>query len=199
MQAAEEIDTEVNKLGRSLKGPDQIIAPIARYQEQANAFEGQVDNLLTLARLNRWATGRLLLVVKERLKHGQFERWLEDRRDMLGFSKSSAENYMKLARDYTTARRFLEKVAPLREMYARGEAQKETDPLDTKAPKDSHARSTERPTKMEAMMKTMTGLQKCLRHVSESEEKLDKGQLDQLKLVKIELDRFFEKLIADNP
>lgn len=194
-QAAEAVEREIHELMERSLGPDQMIETITLYRGQADSFAGQAETLRILGRLNRWATGRVLLLVKAALKHGQFEEWLGRHREALGFGKSSAENFMKLARGYPTAGRLLEEELPLREMYGREVDQKDDDPTTTEDPEVPNRRAGGLPSKTDALMKIMTSVQKQLRLVSESDQRLNDDQLRQLKLVKVELDRFFEKIL----
>lgn len=198
-QAAEAMDREIHELTSRPLTPDLMIESITRYRDRANSFAGQAEKLRILGRLNRWAMGRVLLMVKTALKHGPFEAWLEGHREMLGFGKSSAENYMKLARDYHTTGRFLEVELPLREMYGREVDQNDDDPTTTEDPEVPDRRAGGPPSKTEALLRTLTTVQKQLRHVSESDQRLDDDQLRQVKLVKVELDRFFEKILNQPP
>jgi cell division protein ZapA (FtsZ GTPase activity inhibitor) len=193
-QAAEAMDREINELLKRPLDPDQMIGTITMYLGRANTFAGQAETLRILGRLNRWGTGRVLLLVKAALKHGQFEEWLGRHREALGFGKSSAENFMKLARDYPAAGRFLEEELPLREMYGRDADSEDDDSTTTQESKDPNTRVAGCPSKTEALLKILTTVQKQLRHVSESDQRPDDDQLRQLKLVKTELDRFFEKI-----
>lgn len=140
--------------------------------------------------------GRALLMVKRALVHGQFENWLEGHREMLGFGKSSAENFMKLARNYPTAARFLEEELPLREMYERDAASEGDDSSSNDETEDQSSRAASLSSKTDTLLKSLTtGAEGSRRHVSESDQRLDDDQLRQLKLVKMELDRFFEKIL----
>lgn len=188
--AAEAVDREIHELTERSLDPDQMIELITRYRGQADSFSGQAETLRILGRLNRWAAGRVLLLAKAALKHGQFEEWLEGHREDLGFGKSSAENFMKLARDYPTAALFLKEELPLRELYGR-EAAGEDGPSTTNA----RSRVSDLPSKTDTLLKTLTTVQKQMRHVSESDQAIDDDQLRQLKLAKAELDRFFEKIL----
>lgn len=194
-QAAEDTDREINELTERSLDLDQMIGSIAMYRIRANSFAGQAEKLRILGRLNRWAMGRALLMVKRALVHGQFENWLEGHREMLGFGKSSAENFMKLARNYPTAARFLEEELPLREMYERDAASEGDDSSSNDETEDQSSRAASLSSKTDTLLKSLTTVQKQLRHVSESDQRLDDDQLRQLKLVKMELDRFFEKIL----
>ena len=193
-EAASEIDLTVGKFV-SLPA-HELVEPISNFVTREHQCVVQAGRLSGTGRLNRWATGRLLLAVKKSVKHGMFEAWLEEHRPKLGFGKSSAENYMKLARKYETAERFLKEDAPLREMYERDNASEESDtPNSPKAGKDTSAGLS----KAECLMKCLTTLQKRMCQLTESGEQLEAEQICQLKLVKDEIDRFFNHLINQNP
>ena len=189
-EAASEIDLTLGKL-ISLPA-HELVEPISTFVTLEHQCVVQAGRLSGTGRLNRWATGRLLLAVKKSVKHGMFEAWVEEHRPKLGFGKSSAENYMKLARKYETAERFLKGDASLREMYERGNVSEESDTSERpKAGKDTSAGTS----KAECLMKCLTTLQKRMRHLTESGEQLETDQVRQFKLVKNEIDRFFNHLI----
>ena len=194
-QVAEAMDQEILELSERSLAPDRMINSISEYRNRADSFAGQAEKLRILGRLNRWATGRVLMMVKRSLKHGQFENWLQEHREVLGFGKSSAENFMKLARNYPTAARFLEEELPLREMYERDAALEGDDSSSNDETEDQSSRAASLSSKTDTLLKSLTTVQKQLRHVSESDQRLDDDQLRQLKLVKVELDRFFEKIL----
>jgi hypothetical protein len=175
----------------------ELVEPIANFVTRERQCAIQAGRLSATSRLNRWATGRLLIAAKKSLRHGTFEAWLEEHRLKLGFSKSTAENYMKLARKYETAEQFMMEDAPLREMYERGKVL-EDEEFETsdkpKAGKDKFAG----PSKAECLMSCLTSLQKRMRHLMESGEQLEPNQVRQLTLVKDEIDRFFNQIITKN-
>jgi hypothetical protein len=195
--AAWEIDRKIVSV---VTGPvEHMVEPIVAFRRSVDHCALQAGNLEVMARLNKWAMGRILRVVKAELKHGQFEAWLKQHRDELGFGKSSAENYMALAAQYRSAHHFLKEDAPLRELYNRQHADEDDDSCEA-ATQVEHEQQIERgklnhASKAEALMKSLTTLQKRLRHLTETDEQLEADQIRQLKLVKTEIDRFFNAII----
>lgn len=197
--AFQEVANEVQSaVGKFVALPvHELVEPIANFVTRERQCIFEAGHLSATSRLNRWATGRLLIAAKKSLKHGAFEAWLEEHRLKLGFGKSTAENYMKLARKYETAEQFMMEDAPLREMYERGKVL-EDEEFETsdhpKAGKDKLAG----PSKAECLMNCLTSLQKRMRHLTESDEQLEPSQVRQLTLVKDEIDRFFNQIINQN-
>ena len=196
--ASDAIDREV--LSLSARPVDQMVDPIAAFHNRSNRFLTQAKEMEILGRLARWATGRSLLMAKAELARGKFEAWLRRHRDTLGFGKSSAENYMKLARKFPTATLFLAEETPLRGLYSPKKSEDDGD--NNAAPDDAPTFEPKRkfpgPSRTEALMKSLTGLQKRLRLVTESDVRITGDQLVQLKLVKTEIDRFFKTILSQH-
>ena len=187
---AEQLDAEVLKV---IDLPaDQMIEPILKFMDLERSNMQHAEKLTALSRLHCWATGQALIGAKKKIKRGKFESWIKAN---FSFSKSSAENYMKLARDYPNAMSFLEKETPLRQLYA----DKAQSTEDCAPAEDAFVDSTkiEPSSKIELMLNSLTNSQKCMRHVTESEEQLDDHQIGQFDLVFKELERY-RKIITKN-
>lgn len=173
----------------SLQEVTEGITKIFLWEKQAHI--GSV-NLANMAKVSRWCMGHCLLRIKRELGHGNYGPWLEENRERIGFSQRSAENYTNLAKEYEALEDFLES------LRAEPDAEEEID--DEQLESEVDPGKTERdlvgskPTKVEGVLKSCTTLQKRIRQLVESGEKLSSADLAQIKSVGRELNELMEKV-----
>lgn len=183
----------------------------ARVKELHSELQALGDRALTLA----MKAGKILCKIKNDGSHGNWESYVKND---LGIHPRTASNYMRLCSYEDEINKWMHKksisdlgVRAALDYLAKKKKKATTshssessinsahgsDPSFTLEDNASSSKNNNAaiPSKTEALEKSLTNLQKRLRLVTESGEKLKSHQITQLKLVKAQIDRFYETII----
>ncbi|MBK1818225.1 hypothetical protein JIN84_21555 [Luteolibacter yonseiensis] len=152
-------------------------------------YEFSLSKSSLQAQLQRWLAGTLLNKRKRQLGHGKFGQWRKRKLIETGImSERTSQRFMELAEKYEDPRLMLEEVARVHD----ADRLQELSPTE-KAPKPKSGSIT----KTADLMASLTGLQRKLRVFQTSGERLKEEEANQLRLMKMQLDRFFVAILAD--
>jgi hypothetical protein len=136
-----------------------------------------------------WACGMLLNSAKTRLGRIGFGQWRDANLVPDVMSERTTQRYMKLADSSKNVKALLEWSPSLRQAYIACGVLPESEPSAGDEEPDESP-------KTRALLSSLTGLQKNLRLFSGSGESLGKGERKQLELVRMELNQFFDEILA---
>lgn len=178
---------EVVDVAKDMKDED-LISGIKTYSDLALKHARLSVKLGASALVFAWATGKLLNAAKFRSDHGSFGTWRNENLDLGAISERTLQRYMLLAKNYPDVKALLHWNSGLRQAYVAcgilPEPEKTVGEVD-----DEPAPKTR------ALLTSLSGLQKNLRLFTGSGEKLVKADLTQLRLMRDELNRFFNQVI----
>jgi hypothetical protein len=182
--------TNIQKVIARMEGSDvkNLLADILSYSGRASKYAQTTIDASRLALLCAWTCGKLINAAKKTLGRGGFGAWRDEHLTKSGLSTRTSQRYMKLAESYRDVDSLLGDGLGLRKSYIACGILPEPEKPDTKP-------VTEEAPKTAALLKSLTGLQKRLRQLTQSKVELQKPQITQLKLLRNELDRIFNQLI----
>lgn len=178
---------EVVEVAEKMKAED-LISGIKTYSDLALKHARLSVKLGASALVFAWATGKLLNAAKSRFGRGSFGTWRNENLDLGAISERTLQRYMLLAKNYPDVKALLHWNPGLRQAYVAcgilPEPERTVGEVD-----DEPAPKTQ------ALLTSLSSLQKNLRLFTGSGEKLVKADLTQLKLMRDELNRFFDQVI----
>ena len=189
------IQTEISEVETLIQSVEQM--PENLLLDRIKLASARVDDYTFKARLSTaqsllyvWATGTMLNATKKKLGHGHFSKWCHTHIVTAGImSERTCQRYMKLATENPDISAFLEQGKSIRQSYIAAGVIAEPEEAPAATEKNGAPKS-------HALMSALSGLQKKLRLFSTSAERLTTEERNQLKLMKIELDRFFAQALA---
>ena len=158
------------------------------YADQAARYSQIALKSGASALVYAWACGKLLNAAKARLGRGDFGKWRTENLLSDSLSERTTARYMMLAKQCDDVKSLLEWSPSLRQAYIACGILPEPERTSAEEGEDTAP-------KTHALLTSLSGLQKNLRLFTGSGEKLGKADLTQLKLMRDELDRFFEQVI----
>jgi hypothetical protein len=137
-----------------------------------------------------WGCGKLLEAAKARVGHGKFDKWREQNLGKEVMSQRTSQRYMKLAKDWENVEALLEWHPTLRQAYIASGVL--PAPPDRQHPVDGDREAAKR----QALLSSITGIQKRLRLFDGVKGELEADEKAQLKLAKAEIDEFFDRIFS---
>ncbi len=163
-----------------------ILKSIKEYSGRAADFAKDTIRTSTCALVCAWACGRLLLVAKGKMKHGEFTPWCEANISAI-MSATTKQRYMRLAENFNNVRDLLTSGSTLRQAYIG---------LGI-LPKPEKSRGQEdAPTQTCHLLKTIKVAQKKLQRIVASKEKLETPERQQLRTARKELDTLLDIILG---
>jgi hypothetical protein len=168
----------------------ELARGINTYSKQASAFALDAVKSGTTALVYAWACGRLLNAAKEKFGRGGFGKWRADYLEPGVISERTSQRYMQLAAKNQEVRPLLEWSPSLRQAYIACGVLPEPPERETGDEEDTES------SKRQELLSSITGIQKKLRLFSGLKGKLGAAEKNQLKLAKMEIDRFFDEILG---
>lgn len=162
---------------------------VQHYAKQAASFSNIAVRASASALVYAWGCGKLLNAAKEKYGRSEFGRWRDTNLVPFVMSERTSQRYMQLANLHDDVRALLEWNPGLRQAYVACGILPEPERADGEEDK-------EKAPKTQAVLRSLTGLQKNLRLFTTSGEKLGKIERTQLALVRRELNRFFDQILS---
>jgi hypothetical protein len=168
---------------------DNLLGEIKSASQRLGAAQFLVRRGSSQAWLYQWSMGKMILAMKEKLPHGDFGKWRNENLVKANIMcERTSQRYMDLTTDHPDVRAFLEATASRLQSEPVGDTD---DASEASHPKNKTSKAN-------ALLSALSGLQNKLRRFAESKEKLSADQLIQLRNVKDEIDRFYERTLADD-
>jgi hypothetical protein len=167
---------------------DPIIPSIKKFAKQAADLSRQAVKTGASALVYAWACGKLLIAAKTKLKRSDFGKWRDENLGADVISERTSQRYMQLAKQFDNVETLLKWSPSLRQAYIACGILPEPEARDTEE-EDNDLPKTR------ALLTSLNGLQRNLRLFAGSTEKLGKAELTELKLVRDELNQFFNQVI----
>jgi hypothetical protein len=168
---------------------DSLAAAITICAEEADTNAEEALGSACLAVVSVWNCGGLLNIAKKQMRHGEFQKWFNDRIDVPGFSLRTAQRYMKLAGLNPRLTDLIASNPSIRQAYiACGILAEPPETEKTNKDFDATARL--------GLLRSIASVQTRLRRFSEKKIKLDKKTRKDLLATKAEIDQLFKALIG---
>lgn len=184
-----------NILAESFEAGDlnDLSKVILQFSKSAELKARDTVHTAALSILDAWLCGCALNLAKNKLKHGDFKNWFQSQCSKKAWGHSplslrTAQRYMQLARNFTTAEDVLNSSPTLRQAYLICGAL--PAPLETDNPEVSDREAVART----RLLKSVTSIQKRLRQFADKKISIDKGTRKELLGAKKEIDRLFASL-----
>ena len=171
-------------------GAEPIIPPIKDFAIQATKLSRQAIQTGASVLVYAWACGKLLIAAKAKLGRSDFGEWRDKNLGPDVISERTSQRYMVLAKQCDDVKALLEWSPSLRQAYIacgilpEPPERENTDGIDSDQ------------IKREALLASITGIQKKLRMFSGLKGKLGAADKTHLKLAKRQIDKFFEQILA---
>ena len=166
----------------------KIVTSIKDYSSRATKHAHTAVESGASALVYAWGSGKLLNAAKTKLGRGDFGDW---RKKHLcdDITERTSQRYMQLAKRYEDVRALLEWSPSLRQAYIACGILPE--PPERAADEESDADEIKR----QALLSSITGIQKKLRLFYGLKGKLGAGDKTQLKLAKQQIDEFLQQIL----
>ncbi|MGB6222605.1 hypothetical protein [Haloferula sp.] len=166
-----------------------VVKSIKDFAAQASQHAIRAVQAGASALVYAWGSGKLLNAAKAKLGRGDFGAWREKNLGNEIMSERTSQRYMALAKQWQDVRALLEWSPTLRQAYVACGVLPQPPERESEAGDDAEA------AKREALLSSITGIQKKLRLFSGLEGKLGAAEKKQLKLAKMEIDAFFDQIL----
>ena len=163
---------------------------INAYSKQAAGYAQEAVKSGSTALVYAWACGKLLNAAKVKFAHGDFGKWRAAKLEPGAISDRTSQRYMKLAKEWEDIRALLEWSPTLRQAYIACGILPEPPEQNVDDKEDADTM------KRQALLASITGIQKKLRVFSGLKGRLGPAEETQLKLAKMEIDRLFDEILG---
>jgi hypothetical protein len=167
----------------------ELARGISAFSKQASGFSLHALKAGASALVYAWACGKLLNTAKANLGRGDFGAWRDEHLGDDVLSERTSQRYMQLAKQSDNVKALLEWSPSLRQAYIACGILPEPERAG-----GDEGDSDE--VKRQALLSSITGMQKKLRLFSGLKGKLGAAEKTQLKLAKREIDAFFDQILA---
>ena len=168
---------------------DSLAAAITICAEETDEHAEKALGSACLAVVSVWNCGGLLNIAKKQMRHGEFQKWFNDRIDVPGFSLRTAQRYMQLAKLNPRLEKLVDSNPSIRQAYLACGILAEP-PETEKTDKDDDA------TARLGLLKSVASVQTRLRRFSEKKIKIDKKTRNELLATKAEIDQLFKAIVG---
>ncbi len=168
----------------------ELARGISAFSKKASGFALDAVKAGASALVYAWACGKLLNATKAKVGHGKFGAWREKNLDAVVISERTSQRYMQLAKQCDDVKALLEWSPSLRQAYIACGILPEPPERDLDETGDSDE------AKREALLSSITGVQKKLRLFAGLTGGLSVAEKTQLKLAKKEIDLFFKQILG---
>ena len=168
----------------------ELALGINAFSKQVAGFALEAVESGAAALVYAWACGKLLNSAKAKFGRGDFGEWRAGKLEPGVISERTSQRYMKLAKDWDDIRALLEWSPTLRQAYIACGVLPEPPERNVNDGEDAEA------IKRQALLSSITGIQKKLRVFSGLKGKLGAAEKTQLKLAKMQIDEFFDQILG---
>ena len=204
-EVREQIASVEKFVGRADKLSDpEILGGIADYAGKAEAFRGHAVQAGVSALVYAWACGTLLNAAKEKLGYGAFGKWRRDQVVPTGLSERTSVRYMQLAARCHDITGLLQWGPTLRQAYiecgilpeppTKEKAGADGEEFSEEEKEEEREKDVQR--KKGVLLASVNELQQRLHQGISIKGRLDPSERRQLRLARIEIDKFFNQILG---
>lgn len=167
----------------------ELLHGIIEFSKRAADYAQQAVQFGGTALVYAWACGKLLNAAKSKLGRGKFGAWRIKTLESNYISERTSQRYMQLATQYPEVKPLLQWSPGLRQAYIA------CGILPESPEKESAIIDKSTAIQRQALLSSITGIQRKLRLFADLKGQLDASDKTQLQLAKNQIDEFFSRIL----